>query len=159
MEFVPKDGRGLHFQLQKSRPVRGPMHLEVLGSNVDVVPRRTTLRGCKVLRSNTSFPNLKRETPILVELLLTEDAATIARKILQCLKLQDSGAEHLIREVSGGLGLLVTAPSFYYNRWSRQEARLDVWGPGILDVGSTVDVVVDGLIRSGDARVALRETL
>jgi len=135
------------------------MHLETLGSDIDVVPRRTTLRDCKVLRSNASFPNLKRDTPILVELLLSEDAAAVARKILQCLQLQDSEAEKLIREVSGGLCLLVTAPSFYYNRWSRQEKRLAVWGPGILDVGSTVDVVVDGLIRNGNACIALRETL
>jgi len=159
MEFVPVDGRGLHFQKAPSF-ARGAPHLEALGSEMDVVPRRTTLRECTVLRSNASFPHLKRETPVLVELELPEEAAAVAQKLVDCLAVEVPGARGLLRKgAEGALCLLVTAPSFYYNRWSRQEARLGIWGPAALDVGDTVTVVVDGLVRRGAATVALRETL
>ena len=158
MEFVPVDGRGLHFKRHRTQG-RGAYHLEALGNNVDVVPRRTTLRHCVVLRSNASFPKLRRDAPISVELQLPPEAVLAAEKLVQCLATQDSSAAALLRKGADGAScLLVTAPSSYFNRWSRQECRMAVWGPGVLDVGRTVTVVLDGRIRKKRASLLLIET-
>lgn len=159
MEFVPVDGRGLHFKRHRS-PCRGAYHLEAVGKDVDVVPRRNALRGCRVIRSNASFPKMARKTPISVELELPADAEELVRKLIKCLLLEDAAASKLLRTSdAGACCLLVTAPSTFYNRWSRQESRLAIWGPKPLNVGSTVDVLVDGVVRGRKASIRLIETL
>ena len=159
MDFVAVDGRGMHFKRHRSLQ-RGPYHLESIGKEIDVVLRRTALRKCRVIRSNAAFPKLQRETPISVEVELDPDALQKVRKILKCLLLEDSNANNLLRtSEDGAFCLLVSAPSFFYNRWSRQSSRLGVWGSRCIEIGSVVDMLVDGVVRRGIASFRLVEIL